>query len=199
MTAEPRVSVVILSHRPDLLPLAFDSAARQSYPNVEILVKYHREYWPEKFEESWRSASGEYLVFLPDDDLLHVDFVRDHVAAAIQADADLVYSDLVVMKDGFGMPWCLPAFDREVLKMHCVPWMTFLIRRAFLEQVGGWDGSLRYSDWDLALRCYAAHAKAVHLKRLFLWTRTHHAGAGSSLMDDQEHAEALRALRDKHP
>jgi glycosyltransferase involved in cell wall biosynthesis len=204
-SALPRVSVVILSHRFDLALEAARSIKAQSYPNIEIVWKYHEAYWPEKFNEAWAAASGKYLVFLPDDDTLEPEFAARHVAEAERATADLVFSDFYVTGK-LRLKWHLPAFDAEVLRVHCVPFMTFLVRREFWENLpngthgarGGWDGNQAYSDWDADIRMYQAHAKAVHLRGEFLWTRAEHAKAGSRLMDDAAHAAALRALRDKH-
>jgi hypothetical protein len=197
VTDLPRVSVIVLSHRFEMAVAAMRSVKAQTYGNVELILKHAEQYWPEKFQESWQGASGEYLVFLPDDDTLEESFVKRHVEAAEERSADLVYSDFYVT-GRLRLKWHLPAFDAEVLRLHCVPYMTFLVRRDFWERVGGWDGSLAYSDWDAAIRMYQAHALAVHLAGEFLWNRSEHAQAGSRLMDTPAHDTALRALRDKH-
>ena len=168
-------------------------------------MKHHPAYSQTKFNEAWAGASGKYLVFLPDDDTLLPTFVERHVTEAEKADADMVYSDFFVTGP-LTLKWHLPAFDREILRLYCVPYFTFLVRTAFWRtlpngyqgQPGGWDGALSHCDWDAAIRLYDAHAKVVHLEREYLWNRSKHDASSSTLLSTPQYDVALRALRDKH-
>lgn len=198
MTDSPRVSVIVLSHRKEFFPTAIQSVLAQTYPNVEIILKYHPEYSTTKFQESWQSASGKYLAFLPDDDTLEPEFCERLVSVAEAAGADLAFSDHYVTGP-LKLKWQFPLWDREILRLACVPFMTFVVRTDFWREIGGWDGALMYSDWDAAIRMYAGGARVVQLRQEYLWNRTHHGNAGSANMTTADSAAALLALRDKHP
>ena len=201
----PRVSVIVLSHRPDCYPRALASVAAQTYENVETILLHHKRYELDKFNRAALGASGKYLVFLPDDDELLPTFVARHVEEAERVNADVVYSDLYVTGPLL-LKFQLPAFDREILRLHCVPYFTFMVRADFWRTLpngyqghpGGWDGSLSHCDWDAGIRMYAAGAKVVHLEREFLWNRAHHAQSASLLMTKDQADAALVALRRKH-
>ena len=99
--AAPLVSIVIPAYKPDFIEAALDSALRQSYPSIEIVVsdncpdegvaRVMRDYprvryqrnpvrgvYP-NFRNCIRLASGEYVKFLLDDDLLMPSCVADMV------------------------------------------------------------------------------------------------------------------------
>lgn len=204
----PLVSVIVLSHRQGEFPGAIDSVLKQTYGNIEIILKYHPgDLWPSKFNEAWAGAAGKYLAFLPDDDRLDPTWTQRCVEEAEDRDADLTFTNYYTLKGGFRFNFPFPEFDGEVLRMSCVPHMTFLVRRAFWAnlpdgtngQPGGWDDDqIRgYADWDAAIRMYRARARVAHVRE-FLYLRTIHENAGSVLMTTEQFDAALRMLRDKH-
>lgn len=201
--AAPRVSVCILSHRPHFLPLALASVWRQTYTDYEIVIKYAAPYWADKMNSLVAGARGEFVLILCDDDELDPDCLAKLVAEADRTGADLVYSDVAVIGayendpvfKGQRVHLQLPAFDAEVLRMHCVPYITALMRREFFARLGWYDGTQPYLDWDLWIRACQAGCRAAHLRFQYLfWPRSHDAN-GSKLMDNPE---ALRLLRQKH-
>lgn len=193
----PRASVIILSHRAELLPDAFGSAHAQTYADTEIIVKYSAQYWPEKLNEAIRASSGEYFTVLCDDDLLQPTFLERTIAEADKAHADLAYTDHEI----FGplpLKWSFAnlVWNRETLKTHCLPHFTALNRRDLFEKVGGYDGAMSHTDWDYYWRCMEAGATAVHLPNEYLWKYRAHAGNGSRDFVGDSHLAQLRA---KHP
>lgn len=195
----PLVSVIVLSHRKEFFPAAIDSVVAQTYPNIEIILKFNPgPYYPEKFNEAWAGARGKYLVFLPDDDTLEPDFVARHVAVAEDELACMVYSDFYVTGP-LKLKWHFPAWTATALRLFCVPYMTFLVRRDVFADMAGWDGDMIYADRDFGLRLWLRGAKVVHIPREFLWSRLHHGTAGSNLMTGAQDQEALAQLRVKFP
>lgn len=194
----PLVSVIVLSHREEFYPRAVRSAVTQKYPALEVLLKYNAApYYVGKFSEAWQGAAGKYFVFLPDDDLLRVDFVSRLVEQAERENADMAFANYWSEKGGFRFTFPFCDFTRENLQKWCVPHMTFLVRRDTFAQLGGWDETMTYADWDFAIRFLEAGKKAVHVPE-FLYHRSVHGEAGSVQMSHAVHAAALAQLKHKH-
>ncbi len=191
----PHVAVIILSHRAELLPTAFASALQQTYRDREIIVKFGEAYWADKLNEAVRGTSAPYFVVLCDDDKLAPTYLSRTVAEIEAHGADIAYTDnqvfgLMPMQHG------LPDFSLDRLNTDCVPHMTALCRRTLFDAVGGFDGTMRYMDWDYWYRCAEAGATAVHLTGEYLFHYNVSATNGSRGMS---HADCLAELKTKHP
>lgn len=185
----PLVSVIVRTFdRPKLLARALDSISRQTYPSVEVIVvnnggpdvrqvvqqhcggrsfKYIEH--PERSTISTasnlgaRAATGVYVGYLDDDDLLY----PDHVAVAVQtlqsSGADLSYSDCVgeyaVIQDdrkcvlGVGI-YLDREFDRDALySANFAPIHSIVHRRDLFDRFGYFNEELPVTDdWDFWLR-----------------------------------------------
>jgi glycosyltransferase involved in cell wall biosynthesis len=191
----PKVSVIILSHRPDLLPEAFASALQQTYRDREIVVKFCEAYWDDKLNEAVRATSSPYFVVLCDDDKLAPTYLARTVEEIERTGADIAYTDnqvfgIMPMKQG------LPDFSLATLNTDCVPHFTALCRRDMFDAVGGYDGAVTYMDWDFWYRCAQHGADAVHLKGEYLF---HYRVWGTNGSRELSHATCLAQLQEKHP
>ena len=192
----PRVSIIILAHRPAFVPEAFKSADAQTYRDREIVVKYSdAPWWPEKMNEAVRGTSGELYAFLCDDDALHPTWLARCVAALDADRTDIAYTD----NTGFGrltVRLALPDFSQETLKTACVPHFTALTRRALYDRVpGGYDGTQGHVDWDFWASCAELGATAAHVRECLFGYRIEGQNASTALNERQ----AFQALRRKHP
>lgn len=110
-----------------------------------------------------RGATGEILAFLDDDDR----WLPDHLAALGGAFDDpaveVAYTDAAVVRerierDGTRVPIARRDLARDwdpavMRENDFIPPSALAIRRAFFEELGGFDPAFRYSeDWDLLLR-----------------------------------------------
>jgi hypothetical protein len=204
----PLVTVLILSHRPELLPEARASIYAQTVPRetYQILATESSQYWGEKLNDLAGAARGKYLLPLCDDDKLAPTYLA-RTLAAIEArrregrPVQLAFTDSEVFGkrlEGQRMFFRMPSWDREVIREQQSPWATFLVERAAFEEVGGYDPAQRLFDWDLSLTLMLQGFQAAHLHNEFLFLIRDHPTAGSRIMDTAEHAEALRTLRRKH-
>lgn len=200
-TVGPMVSIIVRTYdRPSLLERAIDSIARQTYANVEIVVVnnggpdvrhvvesasqgrlfqyiHHSERATIGTASNLgaRAASGEYVGYLDDDDLLY----PDHVALAMQAirrtGSDLSYSDCVgeyavienARKVVLGVGIYLDReFNRDaVYASNFAPIHSIVHRRDVFDRFGYFDEALPVTDdWDMWLR--VAHGgRFVHVGR----------------------------------
>lgn len=191
----PRVSIVILSHRANLLPEAFASAHAQTYRDREIIVKYAEgdAWWPEKINEGICGSSGELFCLLCDDDQLAPTWLAETVAALDREHTDIAYTDNFV----FGMlpvRFALPDFSLEAVRRDCVPHFTALTKRALWERLGGYDGTQPYTDWDFWLAAAKAAATAAHVRDYLMRYRVWQKNESRGLCN----RDALNALRRKH-
>jgi glycosyltransferase involved in cell wall biosynthesis len=99
-------------------------------------------------------ARGEWLYFLGADDLIHDDSVFEDVVKRVSlADADVIYGDVLLKKDGsrYGGEFSL---DRLLFECNICHQAIFYRKEVF-DRIG--DFSNRYpiwADWDLNIRCF---------------------------------------------
>jgi GT2 family glycosyltransferase len=195
----PKISVVTRTYngRHRLLVQCLQSVAHQTYTNIEHVivedggnslattVEEFRDAYPESNivyspldkvgrchagNSGLEMATGEYLMFLDDDDLLFCDHVEVCLAELCSND-DLgaVYALAWEVETEFdeaggyeemshGIPASLrQEFDREVLLHHnYIPIQSIVFRRSLYDELGGFDPELEnLEDWNLWVR-YAA-------------------------------------------
>ncbi|WP_045215340.1 glycosyltransferase [Desulfonatronovibrio magnus] len=193
------VSVVVRTkNRLDLLEEALESIAFQTYRPIEaiivndggvpvpvgklkslfsdIIIKYkdHKisQGRSEAANTGIKEASGEFILFLDDDDLFYPECVKTLVDNASQncfshakgkcvrynAEKSAVDEDYVII----GRPVKL---GRLVLE-NCIPFNTACFHRSMLEQVGPLDKELEiFEDWDLMIRV-AGKFRSIFVDRL---------------------------------
>lgn len=167
------------------------------------------------------AATGDWVGFLDDDDLLYPEHFTTLVAASSATGVRVVYSDAAVARyriagaeerdarDGGG--WACVArqlpysrdFDAERLLVdNYIPFHTLLIQRKLLREVEPLDESLEsFEDWDLLIRM-AQHAPFHHLRRVTCEYRQfegadHHV-LGGERDDTPSFLEAKAKVLQKH-
>ncbi len=190
----PRVSLIVLSHREELVMEAFRACVKQTDKDREVLVKFYDGPWyAEKMNEAVRGTSGERFAFLCDDDSLHPSWLAKCNAAMDRDGTDIGYTDNVSF-GAYRMQLALPDFSRETVALHCVPHFTALTSRALFDKVGGYDGNQSHVDWDFWASCAEVGATASHVREHLFGYRI---GANESRNMDNDAAMAM--LRRKHP
>jgi len=180
----PRVSIIIPTYnRSKLLRVALESALAQTYPNIEVIVvddgstddtamvmtqyagrvtylKQANQDVAAARNTGIRAASGEYLTFLDDDDLIMPTKIERQVRVlASQPEVGLVHCRFYYAdEDGNYLYKAGLLPEGEVLQeLVCSNFVWVgapLIRRQCLEQVGLFDEEIPAicADWDMWLR-----------------------------------------------
>ncbi|GAB3282043.1 glycosyltransferase [Parahaliea aestuarii] len=194
----PLVSVIIRTFpgRGAWLQESAQSALNQSYPNLEIIIaedgepshshligELNKKLVDSRFltylakgkqgksktgNHGLASASGQFLMFLDDDDLLypaHVELLIRHLLASpgTKAAYGLAFEVHTRIDDTPGQYeevfYCLPKmmlrnYSRENLERdNLFPIQTVIFERSLYEELGGFDPEKQYlEDWDLWLR-----------------------------------------------
>jgi glycosyltransferase involved in cell wall biosynthesis len=129
-------------------------------------------------------ASGEFVALLDHDDALHTDALA-HVAEAIDAnpEADYVYTDedKVDMRGLHSSPFFKPDWSPERMRTQMYTCHFSVLRRALVEEVGGFDPAFEGSqDWDLVLKVSERARAIVHVPRVLYHWRMLETSAASS-------------------
>lgn len=104
-------------------------------------------------------ASGEYVGFLNADDMLASPDVISQIALAAESLPDAIYGDLQYVEqshtDTVVRSWRSGRFSARQLRFGWMPpHPTFYVRRSLIEELGGFDTSLRIAaDYDFMMRC----------------------------------------------
>lgn len=204
-TEQPLVSILVRTcQRPEILRRALDSIWEQTYSNIEVVIVEDGENASEDFlrqqyqgknykyqatvEKIGRSAvgnramalaTGEYLNFLDDDDMLFPGHVETLVSRLIEepnlaaysvaeerqlkADSDNLTAYKIKRKTiRFNQP-----FNRLLLyTFNYFPIQTVMFSRKLYEQYGGLDERLdSLEDWDLWVR-YATHTDFTYVNEV---------------------------------
>lgn len=193
----PLVSVVILSHRADLLPEALASVLAQDVPNVQVIVQHAPERWMEKLNEAAGIARGEYLAILCEDDALAPGFLAATIAA-IRHGYDIAYTDRAVFGDADYVERA-GAWAPEAFATHAPVFITALMRTALWRSLGGFDAALTFADWDFWYRAWQAGAKAVRVPQPLFRYRIHERQDSHTIDFAAATAEMYRAHPELQP
>jgi len=234
--ARPRVSILIRTvGRPESLREALASCAHQTYPNLEVVVI---EDGPERSREvvdefrgrldlryratgkrtgrahagnvALAEASGEWLNFLDDDDVLFADHVEVLVDSVLRANVAGAYAlawethTAAVGEDGarhevMHTTRHRQRFDRIALWHHnFLPIQAVLFHRRLYERHGGFAEDMdQLEDWNLWTRYTLADAFVMVEKTTSKYhvPADAHAAAGRQALLDRAYADALERQR----
>lgn len=185
--------------RPPSLRRLLESASADE-PRIRVSYGEVRQGIAAATNSALALTSGEIVVFLDHDDLLHVGALAAIAAEFDSSEADVVYTDHDILDEAgrhkgpyFKPDWSLDLFLSQMYLGHLVG-----IRRRLVEQVGGLrsdcDGA---QDYDLVLRCLSAGARVSHVPEvLYHWRQ--HAGSTSANASSKPYAHhaGRRALQD---
>jgi glycosyltransferase involved in cell wall biosynthesis len=188
----PKVSVLIRTlGKQALLENALATVAHQTYPNLEVVivedgpqtltdfVKAFDGRIPIRYHAFGRNqgrcvagnkamelATGEYFVFLDEDDLFYADHIEQLVAAVLSSECKIAYSyafelpsEYCQASGSIGAEGALSlrysgAFSfARLLKYNYIPINAVLFHRSLYETCGGFDPAIAYNeDWNLWVR-----------------------------------------------
>jgi GT2 family glycosyltransferase len=217
-TARPKVSIVTRTYpgREKWLHEAISSVLNQTYDKIELIIVEDGGDTQKELAERCRTlftgecsirysaqpkkgrsyngnsgleaTSGDYIMFLDDDDLLFHDHVEilarelmanEEISASYALSWEVATIHLKDQKDLYmeqmhSIPDLLrQEFDREVLsKYNYLPIQSVLFRRTLLEHYGGFDvGMSQLEDWDLWFR-YSSESDFKYIPKVTSIYRT---------------------------
>jgi O-antigen biosynthesis protein len=145
-------------------------------------------------------ARGEFVALLDHDDMLHPDALA-HVAAALDAspEADYAYTDedKVDLAGRHSSPFFKPDWSPERMRTQMYSCHLSVLRRALVEEVGGFDPAFEGSqDWDLVLKVTERARAVVHVPRvLYHWRMLENSAAASGEAKPYAAEAGVRAVQ----
>ena len=173
---EPKVSIIVISHRLELLKLALESIERQTYNNIEVLI-HHTLAAPHtqmiehtKINRLVASSIGKYISILCEDDEYDPRYVETCVKALEGEEVDMVYTDRLsighMTKYIPSREFTLESFQSSI--SNPIPGTIFFTRSAW-NMVGGYTRK-EYADGHFAYMLLKYGINAYHLQEpLFLY------------------------------
>jgi hypothetical protein len=223
--AGARVCVIVRTFdRPGLLRRAIRSITAQTYPDVEIVVvnnggadveqlvaqeasgrPYRYVRLPDRSTISAasnagaRAASGSYVGYLDDDDILYPDHFARAVEALERADVDIVYTNCLAeyaeMQGDEKQVLGFAMFRESEFNLHelyvdnVAPIHSIVHRRDLFDRFGYFDEHLPVTDdWEMWLRCAHGGARFLHVDRVtceYSWR--HDPTRGNMTLTHQKH------------
>ena len=144
-------------------------ALARQHPQIKTVLHAQNQGYTRSFNQAWRQSQGEYIIDLAADDVLLPGRVQAQVKYFLQQSAQtgVIYTDAhyinargAYLHAHFG-PAPAKVADEEppsgdlyarLLFGYLIAAPTMMIRREVLEQLGGYDESLSYEDFDFWIR-----------------------------------------------
>lgn len=145
-----------------------------------------------------QTAETEWIVYLDADDWLADDFVEAGERwLADHRHVDALTTDMFLVRDGRRLQRRKAQPPRrwtDLLRANSIVQTSF-IRRSLVLELGGYDPSLDFEDWDFWIRAVKAGHVIGRLPGPHVFRREH--GANKSKQCDE--ARATAAIRSRHP
>lgn len=199
-----RATILIASHRQELLPRALASAFNQDLPHdqLQILVNYSRD--RDLFLTNWNDlcaiAKGEYVCILGDDDTLEPEYIRSCITALDTSGASIAYTDTYVRNaDGELIETYRPPtpITLDTMREGNKLWQSSVVRRTWWQVVGGYDATIPWVlDYDFWVRCLQAGARTEYVPMIGWNYYEHDIDRITTSVNTQD---ALAVFDSKHP
>jgi O-antigen biosynthesis protein len=160
-----------------------DEASRRD-PRIRVAYRERNGGIVPTSNDALAMATGEFVALLDHDDMLHPDALAD-VAAALDAEpeADYAYTDedKIDLRGRHSSPFFKPDWSPERMRTQMYSCHFSVLRRALVEEVGGFDPAFEGSqDWDLVLKVTERARAVVHVPRvLYHWRMLESSAAAS--------------------
>lgn len=210
----PNLEIVVLddgSHLPGVAS-ELQQVVDETAPGISRIVRQRNSYVGAVRNAAARSARGDLLIFMDDDNLAHPDMIANFVDAHHKTGAGIVTSRFGLFNstdvidpssdipDAVGVP-LMPDRGAGVIS-NCFGDANMLITRQALEAIGGFteDYGRGHEDWELLAKAAMGGIHQELLTKPVFWYRVSDSGMlrnrESEIVDLQRN---IRAYRDRLP
>ena len=117
--------------------------------------------WPQNFNKVLKKATGDFIKYLHEDDMLTSNCINDSVEALLLQNVDFIHGNAIEIDQisGNQVSWVPiikePTFY-EMIKKNFIHSATLMYRREIFEKIGSFDESakmLSFEEYEFNLRC----------------------------------------------
>lgn len=135
--------------------------------DVQVILSKGDGNWPQNFNKALPEATGDYIKYLHEDDMLTENSIRDSVEAMEAQGADFIHGDAIELTQSTGAKkvWKAPKSKvtlSELLERNTLHSVTLMYRKEVFEKIGGFDETTGVGvseEYEFNLRCLKAGMK----------------------------------------
>lgn len=156
--------------------------AVESVPDgVQLILSQGEGNWPQNFNKALHQATGEYIKYLHEDDMLTPNCIEDSIRTMEEQDVDFIHGEAIELYQVNGRrrntkssnP--IPTFG-NLMKNNTIHSATLMYRKKIFDQLGGFDETLStQEEYEFNLRCLQAGFKIGYCKTSLAIYRRHPA------------------------
>jgi len=173
-----KVTVIIPYNR----DRGFLQAAINSVPkDVQLLLSKGDGYWTANFNKALKDATGDFIKYLHEDDLLTPNCIEDSVNAIELQNVDFIHGNAIEFymdrkrKRFFRPPIKFPTVD-DLLNKNKIHSATLMYRKEVFEKLGGFNEEIGRGvseEYEFNLRCLKAGMKIGYCDSILARYRRH--------------------------
>ncbi len=134
--------------------------AKGSVPEgVQLILSKGDGNWPENFNKVLSQATGKYIKYLHEDDMLTPNCIEDSVKAIEDQEVDFIHGNAIEVHQKSGKrvtkkPKITNPTAQDLMEKNVIHSTTTMYRREIFEKLGGFDQTLNtQEEYEFNLRC----------------------------------------------
>jgi len=193
----PKVTVII----PYKVDRGWLKDAIESVPKwVQLIVSQGEGNWPANFNKALPQATGDYIKFLHEDDMLTPGSIEDALKCFEETGADFIHGNATELTQATGEKKIyvssIPTPTIHDLKLrntiHCP---TLMYKREIFDALGGFDETLNtQEEFEFNLRCLKAGFKIGYCNHILAIYRRHDKQKVRTVPTSEKKAEKQKVL-----
>lgn len=156
--------------------------AIESVPkNVQLILSQGEGSWPQNFNKALGEATGDYIKYLHDDDLLTINCINESLAALWFQECDFIHGNAIeIFQNSKNNRVYIPSIKiptlKDLLIRNVIHSTTTMYSRKIFDQIGGFSENPKYfsfEEYEFNLRCLKAGFKIGYVDSVLAYYRRH--------------------------
>jgi hypothetical protein len=146
---------------------------------IQLLVSQGEGNWPANFNKVLDQATGDYIKYLHEDDMLTENCIEDSVMTLEESGADFIHGQAIEITGNKQFNWKSPIpvpTINDLVKKNVIHSATLMYRREVFEKIGSFDEKLNTAEeYEFNMRCLHNGLKIVYCDSPLAYYRRHPA------------------------